>query len=766
MSLTASMWTGVSGLLAHGEKMNVIGNNIANVSTVGFKGQRMDFADFVYQNKFTNSGIGQIGRGTKIGAVMQNFETGAFESSTEATDLAISGRGFFKVNKTGSDQAFYTRAGNFRFNNEGYLNDPNGLTLQGWRVDNKGGVIQAAGGMNPDSVTNQSKSDIIGSGVPTDIKLDTYTVFPQQTTKVTFKVNLPKPGEDKIRNESNPFASMINAWDGSQPPASPTTPPISSQSYAHQTTMEVFDEAGTKHKVTIYYDKVSSADYDGGANGTDIWEYMVTMDPAEDMRQFAVTDPVTGAITMRNVNETTMGGMLMSGTMTFNSSGNLVNQTAYTWGGSQDDISNPNSFSNVPDPADPLQTKKVINLDPSNLNNWQPAAISSNGYPMMVANFTGIMDAQTPGSPGGSKYNIEMDFGLKVGNFSMPWENNNSLGSLAVLPYAANDAYKVGNVASGPKYLELNPGYNSNKPWNDANSYKYKFNGLGYDANGCTDAAGSAPVLAAIHQLYGDITFPVGALGTSPEPSPSTGVMQLPPAAITMDYGVNPPVCTSTKFVAPPALTADQLCFNKAIDDLNNLGVSGAQGTLGKSINDVIGEHIKSGTMTAKNRSVFKSAVAANANDLAEINKPVVIDAQACTNVGTSFSSNQAQNGYGYGNLSSWYVDADGVLYGNYSNGVQLPLWQITMYDFNCSQGLRREGNNLFSKTRESGESKSGPAGVSGLGTINGYQLEQSNVDMSTEFVQMITTQRGFQSNSKIITTTDTMLDTVINMKR
>ena len=111
-------------------------------------------------------------------------------------------------------------------------------------------------------------------------------------------------------------------------------------------------------------------------------------------------------------------------------------------------------------------------------------------------------------------------------------------------------------------------------------------------------------------------------------------------------------------------------------------------------------------------------------------------------------------------------MDDSGILYGVYSNGVTLPLAQVCLYDFTCQQGLRREGNNLFSQTRASGEAKSGPAGVAGLGTINSYALEQSNVDMSTEFVQMITTQRGFQSNSKAITTTDTMLETVISMKR
>ena len=76
MSLTASMWTSVSGLLAHGEKMNTIGNNISNVNTVGFKQQRMDFQDFVYQSIGTANGLGQVGRGTTIGAVMNDYSQG------------------------------------------------------------------------------------------------------------------------------------------------------------------------------------------------------------------------------------------------------------------------------------------------------------------------------------------------------------------------------------------------------------------------------------------------------------------------------------------------------------------------------------------------------------------------------------------------------------------------------------------------------------------------------------------------------------------
>ena len=188
MSVTSSMWTGVSGLLAHGEKMNVVGNNISNINTVGFKGQRMDFADFVYLDAHSLSGPTQIGRGTQVGAIMGNFHQGPFESPTEATDLAIQGRGFFQVQPVGSDEAYYTRAGNFRFDKEGYLKDPNGYALQGWRIDNDGGVMQAAGG-NATAVNSKDTqtSPIKGGGVPTDIQLDTFTVFPQQTTKMDFK---------------------------------------------------------------------------------------------------------------------------------------------------------------------------------------------------------------------------------------------------------------------------------------------------------------------------------------------------------------------------------------------------------------------------------------------------------------------------------------------------------------------------------------------------------------------------------------------------
>ncbi len=747
MSLSASMWTGVSGLLAHGEKMNVVGNNIANVSTVGFKGQRMDFADYVYQNAFSSAGLSQIGRGVKIGAIMGNFAQGPYESTTEATDLAINGRGFFQVQKVGSDQTYYTRAGNFRFNAEGYLMDPNGLALQGWKVDNTGGVTQAAGGLNVDSVSDQKKADIIGAGVPTDIKLDTWTVFPQQTTNIQFKVNLPRDASDEFQNQTNPFGALAEAWNGTQPPATPSTKPISATKDLCQTTMDVYDEAGSKHKITIYYDKVNKSSYEN-SDSHDVWEYIVTMDPAEDQRQFF--DTATN--TVRKVNETAAGGMLMAGTLTFNSSGALVNQTSYTWGGNANPVENPTSFTGVPDPTDPLITRQVLNINPAttttnpndkvNLNAWYPAAVSTNGLPLLVANFTGILDAQSPGSPGGSKYNIEMDFGLKVGNFTMPWENKAALGSIAVAPYGANPTYKPGEPASGPQFALLNTNYDPTAdPLTSANAYSYQFSGITYP---WTDPAAPADATAlrnTLIQYKGANTVTVAK---------NSIALNDPPENITVTVNMDGTIPAGGVTVT----LADGVTTYTLLDN------AASQAVVDTQVNQAIVSN------TVVDRSVLAPTTAADVNHLAEINKPVVIDAYACTSLGTSFTANQAQDGYGFGDLSSWMVDQQGVLYGVYSNGVTLPLWQVTLYDFNCTQGLRREGNNLFSQTRDSGEPKSGPAGVAGLGSISGYTLEQSNVDMSTEFVQMISTQRGFQANSKVITTTDVMLDTVINMKR
>lgn len=124
------------------------------------------------------------------------------------------------------------------------------------------------------------------------------------------------------------------------------------------------------------------------------------------------------------------------------------------------------------------------------------------------------------------------------------------------------------------------------------------------------------------------------------------------------------------------------------------------------------------------------------------------------------------QNGWAMGILETFAVDQSGIIEGRYSNNVVKPIAQIALAMFANQEGLSKEGDNVFAVTANSGLAEVVPAFVSGAGSINGGSLEQSNVDIVEEFTSMIITERGFQANSRVITTSDEMLTEVINLKR
>ena len=544
MGLSASMWTGVSGLLAHGEKMNVVGNNIANVNTVGFKASTMHFEDFIYQYANTTAqSNGQIGRGVSVAAVYGDFSQGAFETTNTATDLAIGGNGFFGVSPQGTEQLYYTRAGNFRFDSDGYLVDPHGYVLQGWEIEDETVSTSTA-------TSSTNKSAIRGVGSPTDIQIDGFTTDPQHTTRVSMVTNLNSDETDHTSDPANPFFSLAQAWNGT------ADPPLGSTLYGYQSSIQVYDEGGTAHDLTIYYDRASNA------NGDLVWEYIVTMDPGDDQRIFnSGFEPAN----------TSSAGLLMVGTLTFDSAGNLEDMSAFT-----------------------------LNEDATNgkdLSQWRPTAISQNGYPIFAPNFSGLSDAS------------------------------------AVI-----------------------------------------------DANG-------NPL--------------------SPLPSNATGKI------IEMDFGITN---TSTG-----AWTSSSAASAIGIDPDNLPGFG----------------------------------------NYAEIS-PLATTSYA----GSSSTLYMSQDGYTFGYLQNVSVDLYGVISGTYSNGITKELYQVTLYDFLNTTGLRRDGGNLFSETLESGNAYPGAANTNGLGSISSNSLEQSNVDLAREFVNMITTQRGFSANGKVITTTDQMLSEVVQLKR
>jgi flagellar hook protein FlgE len=124
------------------------------------------------------------------------------------------------------------------------------------------------------------------------------------------------------------------------------------------------------------------------------------------------------------------------------------------------------------------------------------------------------------------------------------------------------------------------------------------------------------------------------------------------------------------------------------------------------------------------------------------------------------------QDGYTMGYMESFNVDNSGLITGVYSNGTKQAVGQVSLSVFTNPQGLNAVGENLYEVSNNSGLANTGPAAQAGRGKIIAGTLEMSNVDLSDQFTDMIVTQRGFQANSRTITTSDQMLQEVINLKR
>ena len=178
MSISSAMYTGLSGLSAHGEAMAVVGDNIANLNTTGFKYSAVHFEDLMAQMISTGSGPGQVGRGAQISDISTCWQQGSLETSADDVDVAITGTGFLIVKDGLTQNIYYTRDGNFSLDKNGYL-----INAHGYRVQGK--VI--------DQTTNTP------AGVDTDIVITQNFAAPQSTNAVDMVMNLDAnaaPGSD------------------------------------------------------------------------------------------------------------------------------------------------------------------------------------------------------------------------------------------------------------------------------------------------------------------------------------------------------------------------------------------------------------------------------------------------------------------------------------------------------------------------------------------------------------------------------------------
>jgi len=210
MSVQSAMYSGISGLYTNGEGMSVIGNNISNVNTIGFKQGRALFSDMLS----TTINQGQIGRGEQIQAVQNIFSQGSFESTGSATDLAIQGDAMFVLSDAAGQARFYSRAGAFTFDKNDALVNPDGYQVLGY------GIVNGAsnGILGPIDLTNFS------------------SMAPQPTSTVTVTANFDA--------NSTPPAP---AWD----PALATFNPYTASNFS--TSVAYYDANGNANSLTLFF---------------------------------------------------------------------------------------------------------------------------------------------------------------------------------------------------------------------------------------------------------------------------------------------------------------------------------------------------------------------------------------------------------------------------------------------------------------------------------------------------------------------------------
>lgn len=218
-----SFQQGLSGLNAASKNLEVIGNNVSNANTVGFKQSRAEFAD-VFANSLTGSGASQIGIGTKVSNVAQQFTQGNITSSNNPLDIAINGGGFFRMSNNG--EITYTRNGQFQLDKLGYIVDSQNKRLTGYTADANG---------------------VLSTGAPADLSINTADLPPNASTEVTGLFNL----------DSRNTALTVAGFD----PTDPTT-------YHHSSAVSVYDSLGNEHTLQSFFVKT--------APGT--WSVMTTLD--------------------------------------------------------------------------------------------------------------------------------------------------------------------------------------------------------------------------------------------------------------------------------------------------------------------------------------------------------------------------------------------------------------------------------------------------------------------------------------------------------
>lgn len=662
-----SLQSGVSGLMNHQMKIDVLGNNIANVNTVGYKGGRIMFSETLSQtiqsatpatgNNFINPI--QVGLGMNTTAIQNVFTQGSLEQTGVKSDLAIEGDGFFIV-KSGNTSAF-TRAGNFFFNAEGKLINQKGLSVQGW--------------MNPDRDTIGG----LGLGNTEEIIIDKTVTSPSKATENVFLTGNLNAGNRTIAEIWESPKAMIDKAIVAGTAAAPTFPMTITAGTNDQLNIVVQDNATSQLTGELTLTAGSYANIDA----------LVT----EINEQIKSTSNISTRVEAVN-NGGTLQFHQVNGSETTNISiENGTNSALATLGFTDGD----NDTASIVAATSSLNNILGANSFSQALQDGDNIAISGTNPDgtIVTANFT--FGAANDGTTVGDLVStIQSSFNgvtvtLEDGKIVV---TDDAAGDSKTTINLSNDATNTGSITF-PGFTNTVPGHTGTATTSvlvydslgASHNIIFKFTNT-ENANEWTweaEAPGGAELASG---QRGRVTFNnVGAI-----------------TSFTHDGGVN-------QLTLNPGNGAEQL--DLIIHSENSEEYSGL--------------------------SQFDSVTTLSVRE---------------------------QDGKTTGELIGINIGNDGIISGSFTNGEIENLAKIAVAQFPNNIGLSDLGDGLYSTSLASGDPKVvNPASDVTTRVVSGA-LEMSNVDLSREMTELITAQRGFQANAKIITTADSILDELIRLKR
>lgn len=716
-----SLFSGVSGLKTHQTRMDVIGNNIANVNTTAYKSQNMVFSDLLYQTTQAASGANpttgrgginarQIGLGSKTAAINTAItRQGSAQSTNNPWDVMISGESFFIVNS--GSQNFFTRDGSFTIDGAGNLvMASTGYTVMGWQYDETTGdirsdVVSALQVMNrnnltadPEATTNAYASGIIDKN-DTDVhskagKIMTLKFFDALGYQYTAMMSVHELDQTKgqyyvqlddiLNSEGVSLVDVYNLENINQIATFGTGGNIT-ETKVHATPDNVTYTASTTQPPTAAAPDTFKVDYnyseilDGydlspimGIAGSSVKVITIKGAAAADNAPLAAGQPV-----------------VMSGTATLDKDvlcseyGLIYDEDARTY------YYQPKDADGNPDGARVALGSDLSNTADGNANatNWGNVLSQLSGSGTATSTVT--LDRST---------NLEIgDDGSVVMTF------NSTFNAKADIPTGT-----VYNATTGQFAATLN--YYPGMTEADMATVLEKAYGLAGEDNTTYTINFISP------NGYASITKNQSYGGNLLEFDTKTGKFN---------------------YVGQPETDAVTLDFSGSATDM-----TGATVDLG---------HF--------------SDVSIDFSTVSNVNNGKVSTAGIDPGDGTS--SNMG-TGRKRGELIGIEVGQDGKIRASYDNGMSKLLGQIAVAKFANPAGLSKAGNNLYSTTMNSGDFDGIGQDITadGEGSMESGVLEMSNVDLAGEFTEMITTQRGFQANSRIITTSDTLLEELVNLKR